>query len=552
MQKLSMQDSLEITAKFIEAKKDALLDNSALAMEKYQAVLDRNPLHDASCFEMARMHSSFGDYRKAVKYAERAAEIDPENLWYRKMLVDLYQRTDKLNESRQHLKYLVKHANNNLIYYRDWYNLERYLENYEEALRIAGEIEKITGLNEKVLKRKINLYQELDQYEEAIRVNEQLLDMDSTNQEYYMELIAMYNHIDQADKALQVILRFKEQQPENGVVDLMLARQYQENGNNQESYKALKKAFGNKTLSIDPKVNVLLSYFSVKEGQDSLKQQQSELIDLLIETHPNNAISYSMQGDYFMKYQKYQKALESFEQVIALDSSKYPVWEQTLRLQIQLRKNEKCIDYASKAIRFFPDQPLLYLLKGAAHIRREEHQQAVKSLENGLYFVSDIRQKVDFYTYLGDSYQALENYESSAHYYQQALALDPDNNYILNNYAYYLSLRKENLSKALDMIKMVTARHPDNITYLDTHAWVLYQMEKFDKALAIYRKIINKENDPGADILEHYGDCLFMTDQKKKAIEIWQKALKKNPANNSLQEKIEQKTIQPDHEKENN
>ncbi|MGM0647910.1 MAG: tetratricopeptide repeat protein [Bacteroidota bacterium] len=546
---LSIQDSLEITALFIEAKTDALLDNGTLAMEKYEAIIKQNPLHDAAWFEMSRMYSSHGDYREAEKYAEKAAEINPENVWYRKMLVDLYQRTGKLDESRQHLKYLVEHEKNNLTYYQDWYNLERYLENYEEALKITRQMEKITGTNEKVLKRKINLYQKLDQYEEAIRVNQQLLELDSTNKDYYMELIAMYNHIGEPDKALQVIQRFKEQQPEDGMVELMLAQQYHENGEHQESLQALKRAFANKTLSIDAKVNVLLSYFSLKDTQDSLRQQQSELIDLLIKTHPDNAISHSMQGDFFMKHQEYDKALKSFENVIALDSSRYPVWEQTLRLQLQLNKNKKCIKYAGKAIRFFPDKSLLYLLKGAAHIRRDQYQQAVESLEKGLYFVADTRQKIEFYSYLGDSYQALEKYESSVHYYEQALALDSDNVYVLNNYAYYLSLRQEDLPKALKMIEKVRDRHPDNVTYLDTYGWVLFQMEEYDRALAVFETIMNKDNDPGAEILEHYGDCLFMTGQKEKAIKSWERALEKEPANDVLQHKIEQKTLKPDYEK---
>lgn len=542
---LSYQDSLAITSKFIEAKKEALLGNDELAIKLYKSVLEEDPKHDATLFELSRMYSQLSEFNTAVDFAELAAEANPDNAWYRKMLVDLYQRTGKLEKSRVQLQWLVEHEKNTLQYFRDWYQLERYLENYEEALKIADSIENITGVTEKSILRRIRLLQELEEYEKATKETEKLLRLDDSNPDYYRELIALYNQTNEQKKALKAIKAFKRTGKDQGWADLMLARQYQAIGNNEASFEALKSAVSNPNLTIDAKVEVLMSYYIVTEATDSLKDQAAILLNKLEEAHPDNPITYSVQGDFHVKNEDYKKALSSFEKVIKLDSTKYPVWEQTLRLQFQLGQNKKTSQYAKRALKIYPTQPILYFLKGAAHTRRNEHQKATEVLEKGLYFVADSQLKVDFYSYLGDNYHQLGKYDASDNAYEKALQIAPDNNYVLNNFAYYLSLRKENLEKALEMSKKVVSQYPDNPTYLDTHAWVLFQMERYDKALKVFEKALINGGDNSAEILEHYGDCLFMAGKKEKAVQYWKKALNKNPDSNKLQQKVNAKKINP-------
>ena len=45
---------------------------------------------------------------------------------------------------------------------------------------------------------------------------------------------------------------------------------------------------------------------------------------------------------------------------------------------------------------------------------------------------------VQFNTYLGDAYNRVKNYRLSDESYEKALKLNPENSYVLNNYAYYL------------------------------------------------------------------------------------------------------------------
>lgn len=542
---LDDQDSLQLTSIFIEAKKEALLGNDAVAVRLFETVLEKSPHHDAANFEMARMYSKFKEYNKAVDYAEKAAEYSPQNIWYRKMLVDLYQRTGELEKSRAQFKWLVENDDNNLRYYQDWYKLELYLDNHEKALEINNKIEQIAGTTQEILLRRIMLLQETGDFVKAAEAAKELLKMDPTEPDYYRELIALYNHINEPEKALDIIRQFKKSGKDEGWAELMMAEQYRKMKMNDKSFEKLKIAISNKNLSIDPKVQVLMSYLAISRHTDSLLHQQEILLENLTKAHPDNPITWSVIGDFRMQQENYEEALAAFKKVLEMDSTKYPVWEQTIRLQFQLGRNKQLSRYAASAIKLFPEQSLLYFLKGAAHTRSGEHEKAIKTLEMGLYFVAQPQLKVDFYSYLGDNYHATGDHSSSDNAYERALQIDPDNIYVMNNYAYYLSLRKQKLDKAYTMSKKVVEKKPEEATYLDTHGWVLYQQGKYQEALKVLEKALKKGGMKSAEILEHYGDCLYKTEDKGEALKYWKQALQKDEGNQKLLKKIQTKSINP-------
>jgi len=114
---------------------------------------------------------------------------------------------------------------------------------------------------------------------------------------------------------------------------------------------------------------------------------------------------------------------------------------------------------------------------------------------------------------------------------------------VMNNYAYYLSLEKLELKKAEKMSAKTVELEPKNSTYLDTYAWILYQQGSYSLAkFYIERAIDNlsKEVEKG-EVLEHYGDILWMSNQDEKALEMWQKSLDAGNKTDKLKLKIENK-----------
>lgn len=75
------------------------------------------------------------------------------------------------------------------------------------------------------------------------------------------------------------------------------------------------------------------------------------------------------------------------------------------------------------------------------------------------------------YSTLGIAYDRLGNAIESQRNYEEALKLDPENALVLNNLAYSLSERDQQLERCLEMAKVAVQKEPNNGAYLDTIGW---------------------------------------------------------------------------------
>jgi Tfp pilus assembly protein PilF len=168
---------------------------------------------------------------------------------------------------------------------------------------------------------------------------------------------------------------------------------------------------------------------------------------------------------------------------------------------------------------------------------RKYYENAIKAFNVGkAYAARDDNMNSLFHGQLGDAYNSMGDHNKSDAAYEAALKAKPDNDHVLNNYSYFLSLRKKDLDKAFSMSSKLVAAYPNSPTYLDTHAWVLYMMEDFEGAKKYLELAI--ENEPSAVIIEHYGDVLFQLKNIDKAVSQWRKARELTDDPSMLDKKI--------------
>jgi tetratricopeptide (TPR) repeat protein len=132
---------------------------------------------------------------------------------------------------------------------------------------------------------------------------------------------------------------------------------------------------------------------------------------------------------------------------------------------------------------------------------------------------------LEFYLQLGDVYHAMEKHAQSDSCFVLALDINPNNPFVLNNYAYYLSLRSERLEEARAMSWSALQLLPDNYNLLDTYAWILYKQGDFNEALLWQWKALEKDPTGSAVLLEHYGDILYKLNRVDEAVQYWQRAM---------------------------
>jgi Tfp pilus assembly protein PilF len=348
------------------------------------------------------------------------------------------------------------------------------------------------------------------------------------------------------EKALETYKKVAEMDPDNAYIHMSLADYYRKTGDNAKAYEELKLGFATPNLDVDTKVNILLSFYTVNEIYNDLKEQAFTLSKILIDTHPKDPKVYSIYGDFLVQDKKYPEARETFLKVLSLDSSKYVVWEQILQIDLLLSEYDHLLSYSKRAIELFPEQPLLFLFSGLANMQLKKYDDALEILKMGENLVvdnSDLQSQ--FCMYEGDILHSQKKDFEAFQAYEKSLALKGDNAYVLNNYAYYLSLEGKYLEKAEKMSKKSVTLEPENASFQDTYGWVLFMQGNYTDAATWILKAVNNKEEPSGEVLEHYGDVLFKLNDHAGALEYWNKALQKGGGSVQLPKKIADKKYYP-------
>jgi len=175
---------------------------------------------------------------------------------------------------------------------------------------------------------------------------------------------------------------------------------------------------------------------------------------------------------------------------------------------------------------------------------RVDFEAAALAYHQALAITFDNKEmQAQIYSGLGDVYNELKKYAQSDSFYNASLALKPDEVFVLNNYAYYLALRKEQLPKAAQMAKKANELQPNNASFEDTYAWVLFKMGNYEQALIWIELALTHSETQTATLMEHYGDILYFLTRKEaavQAIEKWKAAKTLGAGSEQLSEKIKE------------
>ena len=156
---------------------------------------------------------------------------------------------------------------------------------------------------------------------------------------------------------------------------------------------------------------------------------------------------------------------------------------------------------------------------------------------------ADKKLTASFDTYIADIYHELGNKEKMYEYYDRVLRNDPENLYVLNNYAYFLSEEGLRLEEALKMSAITIEKEPKNVTYLDTYAWILYKLGRYKDAKKWMEKVFSYDKYPQGINFEHYGDILYKLGDTEKAVQNWKKAKKRGNTSEFIDQKIKYEKI---------
>jgi tetratricopeptide (TPR) repeat protein len=541
---LSEKEAVQFGRTYMDATREKILGNYEKAMELYKAALSINPYSAAANYELGLTYNHLGNPDLAFEQFRIASKQEPSNYWYKLSYATFLESGGNIQEAIKEFKELIE-LNPAQIELK--YELSKLLLSSgktEEGIAYLNEIEQEIGVTEEISFLKQRIYLSKNDVDAAAKEIRLLSEAYPNELKYYGILADIYLSNGKKEKAWEVYQQMEKIAPDNYLVQFSLAEYYRSEGKHEEYLVAIQKAFGNSSMDIDDKVKYILTFYQVDSKDQKRKEEGILLCKTVAQAHPNNAKSHALLADFLYFDNQVEAAKKSYQKTIELDSSRFPVWNQLLVILSETNDIKALLNYAERAVGLFPNQPTVYLLYGLGLSQDKQYEKAIEYYQLGKDLVIDNPTlKGQIYSSLGDAYHSLKKHKESDLNYDRALELDPNNVYVLNNYSYYLSLRKENLDKAKSMSLKSNTLAPNQSSFQDTYAWILYQLEDYEEAQRWIDKALENDAQKSATLLEHKGDILFKLGEKEAALEYWKMAQEKGDASEFIDQKVNEKQL---------
>ena len=479
-------------------------DDTDGAIRNFEQALRYMPDDAASMFELSEQYVNAGRMEEAYRMIQKAAELDPENKWYQMRLGRFYRNLEQYDDFTKLYEGLTAKYPDDIDMLSDLIDAYLITEKYDKALEKMDVLEKQIGRNEFITEQKLNIYKRQGNTKKLLAELEQLTKENPDNPRYYSMLAKEYSDNGKDKEALKTFEKVKELSPNDPYINISLLEYYEKNGDNEKAFNELLAAIRNKNLDLATKTNIYDYWMQKNEGSKQVNEQARQCGEAFIEAHPDSKLGHLILGSYYLVKEDAPKSKEQYQKALAIDSTDFYGWQNLIISESRLNENENVRDHAIAALKYYPMQPVFYWYAGVANAVLKNNDAAITYLEKGRRYTSDKLQMANFDAFLGDLYHEQGDEEKAFDAYERTLRNDPDNILVLNNYAYYLALKNQDLDKALEMSTKAIAAEPDNPTYLDTHAWVLYMKGDYKEAEKHMKKALKLLKEPDETYTKHY------------------------------------------------
>ena len=515
-------------------------DDTDGAIRNFEQALRFMPDDAASMYELSEQYYNAGRIEDAFNMIQRAAKIDPENKWYQMRLGQFYRNLEQYDDFIVLYEGLTKKYPEDLDMLSELIDAYLITENYDKALEKMDLLERQVGENDFINEQRLSVYKRQGNTKKVISELKKLIEQNPDNIRYYGMLASLYADNGNLKEAVKTYEKIKEINPEHPYINVSLLELYDMMGDKEKAFDELLAAIRNKNLDLTTKATTYDYWMNKNQGASNIDEQARQCGQAFVDTHPDNKIGYLILGSYYLVTENPVKSKELYQKVLSIDSTDFYGWQNLIVSESRLNDNEAVRDHAVAALKYYPMQPVFYWYAGVANAVLENNDDAIAYLEKGRRYTSDKMQMAEFDAFLGDLYHQQGDEAKAFDAYDRTLRNDPDNALVLNNYAYYLSLRGERLDEALEMAIRANELVPDNVYYLDTYAWVLYKLGRYKEAEKMMKKCLGLEKNPSGANLEHYGDILLKLGKDSEAMEYWKKAQQAGGASKELEQKLKQ------------
>lgn len=529
---------------FLEAMRLKEKKDYASAFGLLQHCQDIHPNAASALYEVSQYYMFLRQVPQGQEALEKAVASAPDNYWYSQGLASLYQQQNELDKAITLLEQMAVRfpgKQDPLFNLLDLYGRQ---EKYDEVISTLNRLEKHMGKNEQLSMEKFRIYLQMKDDKKAFQEIESLVQEYPMDMRYQVILGDVYLQNGKKQEAYDVYQKVLAAEPDNPMAIFSMASYYKQTGQEGLYQQQLDTLLLNKKVTPDTKVNVMRQMIVENEQADKDSTQIIALFDRIMKQEQDDPQIPMLYAQYLLSKNMEAESVPVLEQVVDLDPTNKAARMMLVGTAVRKEDYKQIIKVCEPGIEATPDALEFYYYLAIAYNQAEQPDSVVSICKRALeHTTADSKKEVvsDFYSILGDMYHTQKQMKEAYAAYDSALVYNPSNIGALNNYAYYLSVERRDLDKAEEMSYKTVKAEPNNATYLDTYAWILFEKGNYAEA-RIYIDNAMKSDDEKSDVIvEHCGDIYYMTGDVDGALSYWKKALEMGSESKTLKQKIEKK-----------
>ena len=541
-----------------EARPDSKHENMLItAVAKYNAndfdvagailtkLVSENPSNDAAWYYLALTELNKNNVSNAEEYLRKAMELDGTNFWYRYRLAKLYALTQRQELTIDMYEKLMDDFPKRSDLYFEMVELYVGQGSYEKALETIKEIEAVFGMTESIAIYRFNLLRALGRNDEAF---ESLKNYNKDYSSLYVLTtladyeMSMYNDstaVAYYDEALDM-------SPDYSPALLGKAEALRMTRRYDEYFDVLGKYVEGSDAPVEAKSEYLLAVVQRTDPKfiRSFLPQLDTIFDKSMAMHPTDSMMLETAAIYYYSTDRKNQAEEYFRK-------NAEQWPESLGARanyvefLMYAQDWETLSYEGrKAFEKFPYEVGFLEMASMGDYNLGAYDEVLQICDKVIEVApKDSSATLRAWSTMGDIYHRLGNAKKAYKAYDKALKVNPDYVYVLNNYAYYLSMEGKNLKKAQNMSRKTIEKEPDNATYLDTYGWILYLQGKASEAKTHFKHAMLYGGKESVVILDHYAEVLYALKEYDMAFVYWNLAKQKNKGNEipDLNQKIDER-----------
>lgn len=535
---ISHNDSLRFKMYYYEAVKQQISGNYDAAYDLLEHCIGINPNAAEAYFMLSFYDGILKGDSAAFADVKKASELNPTNNAYLERIGVGYVSMGNLDEAIKAYEKLSRNSperSDVLDFLAQLYSRQK---DYDKMLDVLNRVEALEGASEDLTLAKMRVYSLQGKKEEEYNELKNMSEKHPNDMNYRVMLGNWLLQNGKPDEAGKLYIEVLQAEPENIMARMSMIDYYRTSGQAMRADSLQEVMLVSPKTPVDGKMALMRQVVADNEKNGADSTLVIDLFKKILKEPQETSDMAQLYAAYLTLKKMPQDSISKvLETVLAISPDNVAARLQLIQAEWNKQDFDRVIELSNQALDYSPDELAFYYFLGFAYIQKDDDDSALEVLRRGVSQINDQSNPSlvsDFYAIMGDILHDKGDNEGAYAAYDSCLQWKDDNYGCLNNYAYYLSVENKDLDKAAQMSYRTVQAEPDNSTFLDTYAWILFMQKKYAEALQYIDMAVKNDTTKSAVIIEHAGDIHAVNGDIDGAVKYWNEALKAGAENETV------------------